>query len=211
MASFPKTLTHQYHTNRRDSSFDTSKGKKITAGLEALATRFDLAFQFGTAPQDYTLSRDPFTSNGSVLSLMADQVLPTALAVNNTRANIPNIIITNSGGLRFDIYAGRFTKNDQLTASPFTDAFLYIADVPLGVASAVLPALNGEGANSRRDERYARGDVEMQYRRWLEGMFARRGPERRAAQNLTLGYVTEDVRAFPPPISHAQKLSNLSF
>jgi hypothetical protein len=27
------------------------------------------------------------------------------------------------GGLRFDIYAGPFTKNDQLTASPFTDAF----------------------------------------------------------------------------------------
>ena len=193
MASLPKTLTHQYHTNRRDSSFDTFKGKKITAGLEALAARFDLAFQFGTAPQDYTLFRDPFPSNGSELSLLVDQVLPTALAVNNTRANISNIIITNSGGLRFDIYAGPFTKNDQLTASPFTDAFLYIPDVPLGVASAVLPALNKEGANSRRDERYARGDVEMQYRRWLEGMFARGGPERRAAQNLTLGYVTKDV------------------
>lgn len=199
MASFLKPITRQFHTSSRDSQFDTSEGRKITKGLEALATQFDLDFKFGTAPQDYTLSRNPFPSNGSILSLIVDQVLPTALAVNNTRANISNIIITNSGGLRFDIYAGPFTKNDQLTASPFTDAFVFIADVPLGVASAVLPALNGEGANERREvaaERYARGDVETRYRHWLEEMHARAGPERRAAQNLTLGYVTTDV-GFP--------------
>ncbi|KAI9441822.1 Metallo-dependent phosphatase-like protein [Lactarius indigo] len=194
----PNRVTYEYHTNSRDSSFDTSLGRKITKGLKALAAQFDLDFKFGTAPQDYTLSRDPFPSNGSLLSLIADQVLPTALTVNNTRANIPNIIITNSGGLRFDIYAGPFTKNDQLTASPFTDAFVFIADVPLTVASAVLPALNGEGANGRRElaeaaERYARGDVETRYRLWLEEMHARAGPERRAAQNLTLGYVTKDA------------------
>ncbi|KAH9023270.1 Metallo-dependent phosphatase-like protein [Lactarius hengduanensis] len=194
----PNRVTYEYHTNSRDSSFDTSMGRKITEGLKALAAQFDLDFKFGTAPQDYTLSRDPFPSNGSLLSLIADQVLPAALTVNNTRANISNIIITNSGGLRFDIYAGPFTKNDQLTASPFTDAFVFIAGVPLSVASAVLPALNGEGANERRElaeaaERYARGDVETRYRFWLEEMYARAGPERRAAQNLTLGYVTQDA------------------
>ncbi|KAH8977055.1 Metallo-dependent phosphatase-like protein [Lactarius hatsudake] len=194
----PNRVTYEYHTNSRDSSFDTSIGRQITKGLKALAAQFDLDFKFGTAPRDYTLSRDPFPSNGSLLSLIVDQVLPTALTVNNTRANIPNIIITNSGGLRFDIYSGPFTKNDQLTASPFTDAFVFIAGVPLSVASAVLPALNGEGANGRRElteaaERYARGDVETRYRLWLEDMHARAGPERRAAQNLTLGYVTQDA------------------
>ncbi|KAH9018806.1 Metallo-dependent phosphatase-like protein [Lactarius deliciosus] len=194
----PNRVTYEYHTNSRDSSFDTSTGRQITKGLKALAARFDLDFKFGTSPRDYTLSRDPFPSNGSLLSLIVDQVLPTALTVNNTRANIPNIIITNSGGLRFDIYSGPFTKNDQLTASPFTDAFVFIAGVPLSVASAVLPALNGEGANGRRAlteaaERYARGDVETRYRFWLEEMYAHAGPERRAAQNLTLGYVTKDA------------------
>jgi 2',3'-cyclic-nucleotide 2'-phosphodiesterase (5'-nucleotidase family) len=192
----PNRVTYEYHTKRHNSSFDTSHGREITTGLEELAARFNLSDQFGTAPQDYTLSRDPYPSTGSLLSLMVNQVLPTALALKNTRSNISNIIITNSGGLRFDIYKGPFTKNDQLTASPFADAFLYIADVPLCVASAVLPALNGEGANNRRGlaevERYARGDVEMRYRQWLEGMYARAGPERRAAQNLTLGYVTQD-------------------
>ncbi|KAH8983104.1 hypothetical protein EDB92DRAFT_1819611 [Lactarius akahatsu] len=147
LALFPEPIARQYHTNSRDSSFDTSIGRKITKGFEALATRFDLDFKFVTAPRDYTLSRDPFPSNGSQLSLIADQVLPTALTVSNKRANIPNIITTNSGSPRFDIYAGPFTKDNQLTASPFTDAFVFIAGVPLSVANAVLLPLNGEGVN----------------------------------------------------------------
>ncbi|KAH9019997.1 hypothetical protein EDB84DRAFT_1441946 [Lactarius hengduanensis] len=109
----------------RSGRYMETLGRKITKGLDALAARFDLDFKFGMAPRDYTLSRDPFPSNDSLLSLIADQVLPTAL--NNTRANIPNTIITNLGSLRFDIYAGPFTKNDQLAASPFTDVFVFIA------------------------------------------------------------------------------------
>ncbi|KAI0264244.1 Metallo-dependent phosphatase-like protein [Gloeopeniophorella convolvens] len=197
----PNRVTYEFHTHRQNSSFDTALGKEITKGLNGLASQFDLSFLFGMAPQDYTLSRDPITSNNSLLALFSEQVLPTALAINNTRADIPNIIIVNSGELRFDVYSGPFTKNDQLTASPFDDAFLYIPEIPLSVASAVLPALNGEGANEKRGlevvekraaERYARGDVDERYRRWLAEMDARAGPERRAAQNLTLGYVTKD-------------------
>ncbi|KAH9012112.1 Metallo-dependent phosphatase-like protein [Lactarius hengduanensis] len=153
----PNRVTYEYHTN------------------SPLAAQFDLDFKFGTAPQDYTLSRDPFPSNGSLLSLIVDQ---EACGSTSTQ--------------------DRSRRTTQLTASPFTDAFVFIAGVPLSVASAVLPALNGEGANERRElaeaaERYARGDVETRYRFWLEEMYARAGPERRAAQNLTLGYVTQDA------------------
>jgi len=132
---------------------------------------------------------------------MVDHVLPTALAVNNSRANVPKIIIANSGGLRFDVYAGQFTKNDQLTASPFNDAFQYIPAVSLGIAKAVLPKLNGEGTSSKRDLSSradaaglnGRGEVEELYGRWVAKMHSRAGPERRAAKNLTLGYVTQDA------------------
>jgi hypothetical protein len=130
--------------------------------------------------------------------------MPVALTINNTRAAIPNIMITNSGELRFDIYAGPFTKNDQLTASPFADSFLFIPDVPFSAAAAVLPALNSAGSENRRRnqglqaELWARGYVEIRYREWLEEMYQRDaqrgGNERRAAGNLTLGYVTTDVR-----------------
>ncbi|KAH9959081.1 Metallo-dependent phosphatase-like protein [Russula dissimulans] len=181
----PNRMTYEFHTKHNYSSFDTSKGLEITNGLKELAKRFDLSFKFGTAPQDYTLSRNPFPSNGSVLSLMADEVLPTALTVNNSRANNPKMIIANSGALRFDIYAGLFTKNDQLTASPFDDAFLYIPGVPLGVAHT-------EHARAADLERYGRGEVEVLYGRWLAEMHSRAGPERRATKNLTLGYVTHD-------------------
>ena len=124
-----------------------------------------------------------------------------SLTVNNSRAATPNVMITNSGSQRFDLYSGPFTKNDQLTSSPFTDSFLYIPNVPVSVASQVLPALNNAGANERRAlieeyerERYARGDVDMRYMAWLEEMDRRNhGAERRAAQNATLGYVTSDV------------------
>lgn len=104
--------------------------------------------------------------------------------------------------MRFDIYAGTFTKNDQLTASPFTDAFLFIPNIPAGVANTVFNALNGAGADERRslDERdeilYGRGSVDREFRRWLEEMDRRGGVERRVARNLTLGYVTQDVRVF---------------
>lgn len=131
------------------------------------------------------------------------QAAPVALAINNTRASIPNIMIANSGSQRFDIYAGSFTKNDQLTASPFADSFLFIPNVPFSIANQVLPALNHAGTNNRRElleerERtlYGRGHVDMVYNRWLEEQDRRDGVERRAAQNLTLGYVTQDVRSF---------------
>lgn len=111
-------------------------------------------------------------------------------------------MITNSGSQRFDVYAGSFTKNDQLTASPFTDAFLFIPNVPLSVAKLVLPALNGVGVTSRRSFSelegreailYGRGYVDKRYMEWLEEMDRRGRVGRRAAQNLTLGYVTQDA------------------
>ena len=109
--------------------------------------------------------------------------------------------MTNSGSQRFDIFAGAFTKNDQLTASPFDDSFLYIPAVPAGVVNTVFATLNNDGANERKrgvarreGPMYGRGHVEHIYREWLEEMDARSGVERRAMQNATIGYVTSDVR-----------------
>ncbi|KAF7968586.1 hypothetical protein HWV62_30081 [Athelia sp. TMB] len=195
----PNRVTFEYHTGISNRTFDTPLGQYITRGLNALAKTFDLSFLFGTAPHDYTLSRSPYPSEDSLLTLFASEALPVALAINNTRASIPNVIITNSGSQRFDVYGGPFTKNDQLTASPFADSFLYIANVTASVANAVLPALNNAGANERRElsaresEMWGRGWVEGRYGDWLREMDARAGGmEKRAAANLTLGYVTND-------------------
>ena len=131
--------------------------------------------------------------------------MPVALTINNTRASIPNVMIINSGSQRFDVFKGPFTKNDQLTASPFADAFLFVPNITAGIANKVLPALNHAGAENRRRqllsawerELYAKGEVDMIYRKWLEEMDSRDGVERRAAGNLTMGYVTQDVSDVP--------------
>jgi hypothetical protein len=121
-------------------------------------------------------------------------------------------MITNSGSQRFDVLKGPFTKNDQFTASPFSDAFLFIPNVPFAVASAVLPALNHQGAQEKRallegreEELYRKGNVDMRYMRWLKEMAEREEKrmemEKRAGearpkpgpQELTVGYVTKDV------------------
>jgi hypothetical protein len=135
------------------------------------------------------------------------QAIPFALSINNTRASIPNIIITNSGSQRFDVYAGPFTKNDLLTATPFTDSFKFIPNVTFSVANQVLSSLNDAGANERRavqevlqereNELHARVYVDNVYRRWLEEMDGRRNQiEWNASTNLTSGYVTTDVRCY---------------
>ncbi|KAG6891175.1 hypothetical protein C0992_009790 [Termitomyces sp. T32_za158] len=128
---------------------------------------------------------------------LVSKALPVALAVNNSRASIPNLIITNSGSQRFDIYAGPFTKNDQLTASPFTDKFLYIPGINRSVANAVSTSLNNPGTRrSLIEEReaieYGLGNIDRRYKQWLRSMDMRHSAEKRGAHNLTLGYVTTD-------------------
>ncbi|KAI6029166.1 Metallo-dependent phosphatase-like protein [Pisolithus microcarpus] len=193
-------VTYQYHTLTSNATFDTSYGRSITVGLEDLTEQFNLSYLYGYAPQDYTLSRNPYPSNGSVLSLFVDDAAPTALAINNSRSGTPNILITNSGELRFDVLKGEFTKNDQLTALPFTDSFLYIPNITLSIATQVLPALNGAGTSNKKKraalerEMWRRGYVDGRYNTWLAEMARRAGPGSTAemAGSLTLGYVTTD-------------------
>lgn len=110
-------------------------------------------------------------------------------------------MITNSGELRFDVFSGSFDRNDQFTASPFTDSFLFIANVTASVANKVLPALNNQGAEEKRTilegrerELWRKGFVDARYKDWLRAMAELEGAKmKRDAVNLTLGYVTADV------------------
>ncbi|KAK0189116.1 Metallo-dependent phosphatase-like protein [Armillaria mellea] len=191
----PNRVTYEalsIHTRESQVSFDTKQGRSITVGLNQLAVDFDLNFTYGTAPHDFTITQAPYPSNDSSLSLFAELATPYALSANSGRADIPNYILVNSGSQRFDIYAGTFTKNDQLTASPFTDIFFYIPEVPRKVALDTLQMMN-ENAWSEEEELYRRGDVRARYMDWLSGM-DQRSTElgKRLADNLTLGYVTKD-------------------
>jgi len=199
----PNRLTYEFHTSKQNDYFDTYAGKEITQRLQDLASSFDLSYRYGVAPHVFTITRAPYTSENSVLNLLINKAAPTALSINNTRANNPRLVITNSGSLRFDIYSGPFTKNDQLTTSPFTNAFVYLPGIPAGIANQVFSALNEAGEHKRsvealeerEREAYARGDIDMRFNKWLEEMDKRNfGLEKRQTDILTLGYVTTDVR-----------------
>ncbi|KAN0081639.1 Metallo-dependent phosphatase-like protein [Tylopilus felleus] len=144
-------VTYEYHTQTSNSTFDTDAGRNITSCLHQLAVDFDLSYLYGTAPSTYTMNQDKYPSDQNVLSLYVAEAAPVALAVNNSRAGTPNIIIINSEELRYNVFAGPFTKNDQLTAVPFTDPFYYIPDVPFDVANQVLPALNSKRSSKRSE------------------------------------------------------------
>lgn len=214
----------KYHTRKNDNKFDTSLGEKIRNGLEALSARFNLNNIFGTAPQDYFLQsyvvhytsltvrspcypfRVPYPSNNSLLSLYVDDVVPTALRINNTESSQPALFILNSGSLRFDLYNGPFTNNDQFTLVPFADSFRFISNISLSHATAAFNALNNAGISERRQETgdpaarhydtikgYERGDVDRIFNNWLQRMDRETDVQRRDMESLTLGYVTNDV------------------
>ncbi|KAJ6460770.1 Metallo-dependent phosphatase-like protein [Mycena vitilis] len=200
-------VTYQYHTNRTDLSFSTPEGRNITNGLLKLQEQFNLTYQYGVSPRDYTMTRAPYPSKDSLLTLVVEDVVPTVLSLNTSRAGIPSLLIISSGSQRFDIFKGPFTKNDQLTASPFINEYIFIRDVPYAAAVQVLPKLNRAGAErlwskETRSEgkslqmrmwRHER-EVENGYREWLEDMHRRyqSRPTKAAEDEMTLGYVTTD-------------------
>jgi len=214
----PNNVTYAFHTGVSAAFAHTPLGEEITSGLNGITKKYDLTLQYGTAPQDFHIDAVPFPSNSSLLSLLADQVLPIGLGVGNNRSQIPNIMITNSGSLRFDILKGTFTKNDQLIASPFDDTFLYIPNVPFSVAKQVPDEINKSGQDVKRkralgereirerqwEERmWKKGYVGMRFDEWRREMWERevkRHPggeaallERATQENATLGYVTQDA------------------
>jgi len=96
----PNNVTYAFHTGVSAAFAHTPLGEEITSGLNGITKKYDLTLQYGTAPQDFHIDAVPFPSNSSLLSLLADQVLPIGLGVGNNRSQIPNIMITNSGSLR---------------------------------------------------------------------------------------------------------------
>lgn len=114
------------------------------------------------------------------------------------------MILANSGALRYDLYAGPFTRNDQFIVSPFTNTFEYLENVSSSVVNRVLDELNHSGLPARKrgiDDVEAfglmnHGDPSAMYEQWMWEQWERWNMEQREATNLSLGYVTKDVSGF---------------
>ncbi|KIM60913.1 hypothetical protein SCLCIDRAFT_1216413 [Scleroderma citrinum Foug A] len=177
-------VTYQYHTRELKVSFDTPEGLDIKRGLKDLADRYNLTYQYGIAPQDYLSTRVPYNSKDSIWPLFINKALPVALDVDNRG---PYIAVINTGVLRYDIFKGPFTQNDQLSASSYPDGFLYIPDVNFEQAKAVASKL-GKILNLQE-----RRDVDTSYPTRREMTSRSVGHQEVLADYKTPGYVTYDA------------------
>ncbi|KAL1954800.1 hypothetical protein VTO42DRAFT_704 [Malbranchea cinnamomea] len=194
-------LTFAYHAVRsQDYALDTHHGVTVTHDITTARKDFNLTYVFGCAPQTYCRSCKPFDSDGNIYPLLEKAL--AKVVVNPERAEVPRLILTNTGSIRFDLVQGPFTVDDAFIVSPFKNTFQYLPDVPYPQASQVLDILNS-GPWQKRDieglpAAVPRADVctnppytSMQAKREI---LAPRSVTRRGLDftELTSGYTTTD-------------------
>jgi len=172
-----------------------TEGLKLTGDIADLSDKWNLHEVFGYAPQDWYLDRVDYPDKSSIMTLFLHDALPTALRKGTPeRSHIPFLALFNRGSIRYDLYQGPFTRNDQYTVLPFKNDFFY-ATVPWSVGKQVVDTLN----KKREDEARVRDA-----RRIVIPSIASQAPEMwdtrhdqsvlsaPGRQDLTLGYVTPD-------------------
>lgn len=73
---------------------------------------WNLTYVLAFVYKAYYLARYSHTSHKSLLNLMVSEVLPTL--IDRPDRPFDSITILNSGSIRFDVFKGPFTRNDQV-------------------------------------------------------------------------------------------------
>ena len=141
--------TYYYHSSTSQKTFQTERSKQIQSKMDQYAASFNLDFSFGNAPQSYYLNRYPITHEKSLIKLYADHVFTTVLGKHESQQEdavarkSPPAFLFNTGGARFDIFKGPFTRDDQFTVIPFENGLWAISDpLDYDLILAVLAWLN---------------------------------------------------------------------
>ncbi|KFY23467.1 hypothetical protein V493_05845 [Pseudogymnoascus sp. VKM F-4281 (FW-2241)] len=135
---------YHHHTGLNASTFPTERGINASLAIASARKSMKLDKVFGCAPQDFWVNRSPYPSPTSIFSLLVDSILPDILTPADDPSK-PRIAIFNTGGLRFDIFKGTFTKDTTYLLSPFDNTFRVLRDVPWDTAKKVLPLINAGG------------------------------------------------------------------
>ena len=210
-------LTFEYHaTGSQDATFDYHSGVRVSQEITSERQKLNLTTLYGCAPQTWCQFCKPFGDEGNIASLL--EVALAATVINKTRADIPRLIIINTGSIRFDLVKGPFTYDDSFIVSPFKDAFQYIPDVRYEIASKVLGVLNAGPFQKKRDlESRDFGFQPLTGDTCVDGVIFQdrdslkarstpmtRGMHRRQGPALTPGYVTTGT----PPLAFPFKFES---
>jgi 2',3'-cyclic-nucleotide 2'-phosphodiesterase (5'-nucleotidase family) len=129
-----------HHTGLSGEAFHTERGKNTTDMITAARHALKLDEFYGCAPQDYWMTRYPYGDKQSLYTWLEQELLGE-LPDLEERANIPRLILINTGSLRFDIFKGPFTRDTMFNVSPFPNHFEYIADMPYEDAQDIFDKL----------------------------------------------------------------------
>ncbi|KAF5647607.1 5' nucleotidase [Fusarium tjaetaba] len=133
-----------YHTGLNESTFPTADGKRVTQMITRARKALQLDYKFGCAPKTLWMTRTKHTDEDSIYYWISNQLLPD-IVTRKDRKDKARLAIFNTGGIRFDIFKGGFTRDSTYAVSPFTSGFSYIPDVPYKAASKVIDLLNSAG------------------------------------------------------------------
>ncbi|KAJ4137319.1 hypothetical protein NW768_002903 [Fusarium equiseti] len=133
-----------YHTGLNDTTFPTEHGKRVSKSITRARSALQLDYKFGCAPKTLWMTRAKHTDEDSIYHWISNQLLPD-IVTRKDRKDEPRLALFNTGGIRFDIFKGGFTRDSTYAVSPFTSGFSYIPDVPYKAASKVISLLNSAG------------------------------------------------------------------
>lgn len=133
-----------HHTGLNATTFPTEHGQKVSEEIKAARANLHLDSTYGCAEQDLWMFRAQYPGNSSIFTWLEELVLPD-IVVDQNRVNTSRLALLNTGGIRFDIFKGPFTRDSTYIVSPFTSGFRYIKDVPYEKASKLLAILNNSG------------------------------------------------------------------
>ena len=101
-------LTFAYHAvGSQDRTFDLHKGARVSHQITNARKSLNLTALYGCAPKTYCQYCKPFGADGNIYTLLETAL--GATVINSSRANVPRIIIINTGSIRFDLVQGPFT------------------------------------------------------------------------------------------------------
>jgi 2',3'-cyclic-nucleotide 2'-phosphodiesterase (5'-nucleotidase family) len=127
----------EFHTNTNEKTFNTTNGTAISKNITTeINTLPQLVTKLGCSPGNYYLDRFPITSNQSLFNYLTTVVFP-AVVVDPKRTNMSRIILTNTGGFRYDLLKGPFSVDNAYQTNPYTNTWLRMT-APWSVAKNLL-------------------------------------------------------------------------
>lgn len=130
-------FSFEHHTSTTEQTFNTSYGQGISEDItDSVEEIPELTDKLGCSPGNFYLDRFPLTSNQSLFNYLTTVVFPQVV-VDPNRTDVPRIILTNTGGFRYDLLKGPFTIDNAYQTNPYTNYWLRMT-APWSVAKDLL-------------------------------------------------------------------------